>query len=88
MKSNTGSVFDAARKVVPVDWAETEPAPTPAAAGRTARTSHDAPTSPGNESFLDNRVSPFRVPARRVNGRRQIALSLGTIPAFVKAALL
>ena len=36
-------------------------APAPTAAGRTASTIHDAPTSPGNESFLDNRVPPFGV---------------------------
>ena len=50
MKSNAGSVFDAARKVVPVDWADAEPAPTPTAP---VRTSPAAPTIPANESFLN-----------------------------------
>ncbi len=59
MKSNAGSVFDAARKVVPVDWAEAGLAPTPTTPGRTATSRADAAASPGNENFLDNRVSPF-----------------------------
>ena len=58
-KSNAGSVFDAARKVVPEGCAEAEPPPAPTAPGKTARTSHDAPTRPGSDSFLDNVVSPF-----------------------------
>jgi hypothetical protein len=65
MKSKAGSVFDAARNVVPVGAVAAEAGPA-AAPLTTEKTSAEAPTSRVDECFFDNGVSPFRVSDRRV----------------------